>query len=235
MTACRSATAAELRASIEAALPYSSASKMRLARREAFIREAEGLAAAVAGYYGSRSKAAPIREQANRVSDALARAIDAAATDPDADSLMGFYLSCARSEGPGPSLEVWDRSSAPGCADILLSDLLRDFRARVQGMHDVVGTLRPRVRSALLHTELESLAWLFESTLGKIPTATAADRSRKTAKPESEFEKIARAFCKAVGFPGMRHATLVRALAEYRNRKARGTPYTRWWVETGTP
>jgi hypothetical protein len=192
-----------------------------IAKREEFAQEAELLAAYAAGLWGDSPTPAQFRERVDSLSRTLERAAAGVSEGDDADRLIDNLLNEYRVRIINPHCGGDDDS-------IRISDQLRGICAVLEKIKGAA-FMCERPRSAFLHQDLVALAQQFELIIKKIPTATAADSSRKKARRESDFEKIARAFCKAAGFRGMRHTTFVAAMDEYRAEKARGSQIAPYW------
>jgi hypothetical protein len=203
--------AAALRTAIEDVLTYRSPAKLK--QRAAFIADAERIAASMANSRkGSRlSLPSDWRRCLDRASRALAAAVQAAKAHPDADMMIADALRRRGTRVTGPNFPE-NREFTMSAGDVLQEMLAasREARALVTGY-------RPTRKSILTMLMLSELADSYAQHMREKPTTVAAGSGRDSS---NKFERIARAFCRAAGERGPRHAVLVQAVARHRKARA---------------
>lgn len=189
-----------LRSAIAEALPYTSPAM--IAKRDAFTREAVGLAPLLGWAVGLRDPKA-MRDRLDRLTKRLA----AVQRELDGDMMTAGLITGAlarrgtRATGPAfPKRPHWNGGLHP--SDVI--DIVAELRAATADARRQLKDVRPHSQVNFVRPALAELARAYGRHFGRPATASAG----------GPFERAARAYCRAAGLRGLTRAVLLAAIAE---------------------
>lgn len=189
-----------LRAAIVAALPYTSPAM--IAKRDAFTREAVGLAPLL-GWAVRLHAPATTRASLGRLAAKLAAVQEELAADVMAAGLVTGALARRGTRATGPAFPErphWAGGLHPSDVAAIVAEL----RAATADARRQLKDVRPHSQTGFVRAAVAELARAYGKHFGRPPTGSAG-------KP---FDRLARAYCRAAGLRGLTRAVLLAALAE---------------------